>query len=230
MGWLSLVITLLLEQLRPLPRSNPVYSAVRQVSGWAERNLNAGRRRHGVYAWLLVVIGLALVVGAAYAVASSISPILGLVVNVAVLFVSLGFRQFSHHGTEIQIALANGDLLTLKPRVLALNNVAWLMAQQRQPGALALAEKANQLAPNQPALMDTLAYVLALEKQPQRAVELQKKAMAQAPQNDSLRLTLAKIYLENGDKANARAELDTLAKLGDKFGAQPEVKRLLATL
>ena len=110
MGWLSLVITLLLEQLRPLPRSNPVYSAVRQVSGWAERNLNAGRRRHGVYAWLLVVVGLALVVGALFAVASSISVILGLVVNVAVLFVSLGFRQFSHHGTEIQTALANGDL------------------------------------------------------------------------------------------------------------------------
>ncbi|MGZ8255222.1 MAG: CobD/CbiB family protein [Burkholderiaceae bacterium] len=110
MGWLSLVITLLLEQVRPLPAVNPVYGAVRQVSGWAERNLNAGRRRHGVYAWLLVVIGLALVVGAVYAVASSINVVLGLVVNVAVLFVALGFRQFSHRGTEIQIALANGDL------------------------------------------------------------------------------------------------------------------------
>lgn len=110
MGWLSLVITLLLEQVRPLPAANPVYGAVRQVAGWAERNLNAGRRRHGVYAWLLVVIGLALVVGAVYAVASSISVILGLVVNVVVLFFALGFRQFSHRGTEIQIALANGDL------------------------------------------------------------------------------------------------------------------------
>ena len=110
MGWLSLVITLLLEQLRPLPAANPVYGAVRQVSGWAERNLNAGRRRHGVYAWLLVVVGLALVVGAVHAVASSISVILALVVNVAVLFFALGFRQFSHRGTEIQIALANGDL------------------------------------------------------------------------------------------------------------------------
>jgi adenosylcobinamide-phosphate synthase len=119
LGWLSLVITLLLEQLRPLPRSNPVYSAVRQVSGWAERNLNAGRRRHGVYAWLLVVIGLALVVGALFAVASSISPILGLVVNVAVLFTSLGFRQFSHHGTEIQIALANGDLTAARRELSA---------------------------------------------------------------------------------------------------------------
>jgi hypothetical protein len=32
-GWLSLVITLLLEQLRPLPAVNPVYGAVRHVSG-----------------------------------------------------------------------------------------------------------------------------------------------------------------------------------------------------
>ena len=110
MGWLSLVITLLLEQVRPLPAVNPVYGAVRQVSGWAERNLNAGRRRHGVYAWLLLVIGMALVVGAVYALASSINVVLALVVNVAVLFFALGFRQFSHRGTEIQIALANGDL------------------------------------------------------------------------------------------------------------------------
>lgn len=110
MGWLSLVITLLLEQLRPVPAANPVYAGVRQVSGWAERNLNAGRWRHGVYAWLLVVVGLALVTGAVYAVASSISVALGLIVNVVVLFFALGFRQFSHHGTEIQIALANGDL------------------------------------------------------------------------------------------------------------------------
>lgn len=110
MGWLSLVITLLLEQLRPLPAANPVYAAARQVTGWAERNLNAGRGRHGVYAWLLVVVGLGLAVGGLYAVASSISVVLGLVVNVVVLFFALGFRQFSHRGTEIQIALANGDL------------------------------------------------------------------------------------------------------------------------
>jgi adenosylcobinamide-phosphate synthase len=109
-GWLSLVITLLLEQLRPLPAANPVYAGVRQVSGWAAHNLNAGKRRHGLYAWVFVVIGLALVVGAVYAVASSINVALGLVVNVVVLFFALGFRQFSHRGTEIQIALANGDL------------------------------------------------------------------------------------------------------------------------
>jgi len=110
MSWLSLVITLLLEQLRPLPTTNPVYSGVRQISAWAERNLNAGRWQHGVYAWLLVVVGLALTVGAVYTIAISIHWLLALVVNVSVLFFALGFRQFSHRGTEIQIALANGDL------------------------------------------------------------------------------------------------------------------------
>lgn len=110
MSWLSLVITLLLEQVRPLPTANPVYGSVRQISAWAERNLNAGRWQHGVYAWLLVVVGLALVVGAFYSIAISIHWLLGLVVNVAVLFFTLGFRQFSHRGTEIQIAIANGDL------------------------------------------------------------------------------------------------------------------------
>ena len=82
MSWLSLVITLLLEQVRPLPTANPVYGGVRQISAWAERNLNAGRWQHGVYAWLLVVVGLALVVGAIYSLAVSIHWLLGLAVNV----------------------------------------------------------------------------------------------------------------------------------------------------
>ncbi len=122
-------------------------------------------------------------------------------------------------------------VLEIQPNnALALNNVAWLMAQQKRPGALPLAEKANELLPNQPALMDTLAYVLALEKQPQRAVELQKKAMAQAPQNDGLRLTLAKIYLETGDKARRGPSSRPWPSWATSSAAQAEVTTLLATL
>jgi adenosylcobinamide-phosphate synthase len=119
LSWLSIVITLLLEQLRPLPPANPVYGAVREFSAWAERNLNAGRYQHGVYAWLLVVVGLALAAGALFSVAHSINWLLGLTVNVVVLFLALGFRQFSHRGTEIQIALANGDLAAARRELSA---------------------------------------------------------------------------------------------------------------
>jgi adenosylcobinamide-phosphate synthase len=118
-AWLSLVITLLIEQLRALPSENPVYAAIRQISGWAERNLNAGRPRHGFYAWLLVVVGLTLIVGAAYSVLVSINWFLGLALNVAVLYFALGFRQFSHYGSEIQTALSNGDLAAARRNLTA---------------------------------------------------------------------------------------------------------------
>ncbi|MCU0966083.1 MAG: PEP-CTERM system TPR-repeat protein PrsT, partial [Burkholderiaceae bacterium] len=65
------------------------------------------------------------------------------------------------------------SVLEVQPNnALAMNNVAWMLAQQRRPGALPLAKKANELLPNRAPLMDTLAYVLALEKQPERAVAL----------------------------------------------------------
>jgi hypothetical protein len=43
-------------------------------------------------------------------------------------------------------------------------------------------------------------------------------------------LRLAKLYIKAGDKTRARAELDSLSRLGDKFSGQAEVSALLKTL
>ena len=51
-----------------------------------------------------------------------------------------------------------------------------------------------------------------------------------APDNAVMRLALAKHYVKAGEKAFARAELETLKKLGDKFAGQAEVADLLKTL
>jgi putative PEP-CTERM system TPR-repeat lipoprotein len=121
-------------------------------------------------------------------------------------------------------------VLKLQPNnVAALNNVAWSAMQQDKPGALALAQKANTLVPDQPALMDTLALALAKDKQIDKAIELQKKAVSLQPQNNALRLTLAKLLLQSGDKAGAKAELEALAKLGEGFRDRAEVDQLLKT-
>ena len=109
-GWIALVLTLLLEQLRPLPLRNPVYALAAAMADATHDGMNAGQRRHGMYAWLLLVGGALVVAGAAYAFALSISWWLALLVNVIVLYFTMGFRQFSHRLTEIQIALVNGDL------------------------------------------------------------------------------------------------------------------------
>jgi cellulose synthase operon protein C len=120
------------------------------------------------------------------------------------------------------------EVLKLQPESpLALNNVAWLMVKQGQPGALPLAEKASAAAPGQPALLDTLALALAAEKQLPRALELQKATVARWPEDPSLRLTLARLHLQANDKAQARAELEKLSLLGKKFGDHAEVAELL---
>lgn len=139
------------------------------------------------------------------------------------------------------VALARGQLasaesfyravLKLSPEHgLAHNNVAWLMQKQGKPGALAHAEKASTLVPDQPAVLDTLALVLLAEGQTAKALEVQKRAVERAPDAPTLRLTLARIYLKSGDKIQAKTELDKLARLGSKFPQQDEVAELLKSV
>lgn len=120
------------------------------------------------------------------------------------------------------------SVLDVQPNnALALNNVAFLLAQQGKPGAVAMAERATTLMPNQAALLDTLATALASENQLAKAIEVQKRAVALAPKDGSLRLALARHFIKAGEKVQARAELEDLSKLGDRFPAQAEVARLL---
>lgn len=109
---------------------------------------------------------------------------------------------------------------------LVLNNLAWVSGQLKAPKAIEYAEKANRLAPNQPAIMDTLAMLLAEKGDTAQAVDLLRKAMQIAPQAALIQLNLAKVLIGSGQKDAARKELEALAKLGDKFPSQAEVARL----
>jgi Flp pilus assembly protein TadD len=123
------------------------------------------------------------------------------------------------------------QVLALTPdQPLALNNIAWVMTQQRKPGAVAYAERAQKLLPDQASVMDTLAAALAAEDQLPKAIEWQRMAVAKAPGNPSYQLTLAKLLIKSGDKTAARGQLEQLGKLGDKFAAQAEVTQLLGSL
>ncbi len=113
--------------------------------------------------------------------------------------------------------------------VPALNNLAYVLASQKKPGAVALAEQALKLAPKSAAVMDTLAMALAAEQQLPRALEVQKQAVAAAPAASNFRLQLAKLLIQSGDKRNARSELSALAALGNKFPNQAEVSALIKT-
>lgn len=113
---------------------------------------------------------------------------------------------------------------------LVLNNLAWVAGKLGRKDALSLAEKANQLAPNTAAILDTWAMLLASEKNFPKALETQKRALQLQPDAPLFKFNLAQIQIQAGDKAGAKANLQALKQLGDKFNRQAEVDKMLQTL
>lgn len=109
MSFFAVLLALIFEQVKPLPRDNWVR---RTVQGWAAaagRNLDAGKPRHAWVVWAVTVVVPALAAAFAYLVVVDVSLLLALALDVVVLYLTLGFRQFSHHFTEIREALERGD-------------------------------------------------------------------------------------------------------------------------
>src|SRR5258706_12342829 len=110
MSFLSILFTLLIEQARPLSPRNAVHRwYVRYVNSLGN-HFNAGEQDQGMVAWLLAVLPWVLVCAAIHYFLSDISIAAAWVWNVAVLYLTMGFRQFSHAFTEIVEALRVGDL------------------------------------------------------------------------------------------------------------------------
>ena len=110
MSLLSLIAVFLIEQLQPLDYRRRVEAPLSSWADFVESRFNAGEYRHGVIAWCVTVLLPVVLVALFYWLLYSISPILAWLFNVGVLYLTLGFRQFSHHFTEIQLALRLGDL------------------------------------------------------------------------------------------------------------------------
>jgi putative PEP-CTERM system TPR-repeat lipoprotein len=110
---------------------------------------------------------------------------------------------------------------------ILLNNVAWSLGQMKDPKALDYAQKANELAPDQPAIMETLGSLLVAKGDAVRGMQFLQKALDKAPDSAVLKLSMARAKVITGRKDEARKLLDDLAKLGDKFPEHSEVTRLL---
>jgi Flp pilus assembly protein TadD len=113
---------------------------------------------------------------------------------------------------------------------LALNNLAWVLAVRGKAGGVAHAQKAVDLMPDKPALIDTLAMALAAEKQFDKALTTQKRAVELSPDDNGLHLNLARIAIQAGDKVLARTEVDRLLALGPGFAFRDEVLKLAKSL
>jgi adenosylcobinamide-phosphate synthase len=109
MIFFAILLALLIEQAYPLSVDNPVFGGLRQWARLVRRNLDTGQVAHGWLAWMLSAVAPALLAAAVYGALWQFSTILSFLWLVAVLYVTLGFRQFSHHFTDIRQALEEGN-------------------------------------------------------------------------------------------------------------------------
>lgn len=110
MSFLSILFALLLEQARPLGQGNPVHLGMRSWVRWVVRNLDTGRTHHSWLAWwIAVVVPAVLVFAIHWLLVWSMGWIAAAVWSIAILYSTLGFRQFSYHFTAIRDALLAGE-------------------------------------------------------------------------------------------------------------------------
>lgn len=144
---------------------------------------------------------------------------------------SYAAEYFIFRGQNKQAIAQYQAILRQAPNNMAiLNNLAGLYQNERDSRALATAEQALKLAPDNPAVQDTLGWILLEQGQAQRGLALLRKAAAKAPDAASIRYHYAVALARTGDTAQARDTLEKLLAKTRKFpeaeAAQDLLKRL----
>jgi len=109
MSFFAVLFALWIEQLKPLPRDNWVHDTLIGWTSWAGRNFDAGQKHHAVIVWCITVVAPAALAWLIYLALAHFSVMAGFVFDIVVLYLTLGFRQFSHYFTDIRAALGRGD-------------------------------------------------------------------------------------------------------------------------
>jgi putative PEP-CTERM system TPR-repeat lipoprotein len=115
-------------------------------------------------------------------------------------------------------------------QVVALNNLAWLYHETRDPRALELAERALKGAPDNPSIKDTAGWLRLQGGQVEQGLALLREAAAAAPRTAEIRYHLGAALARSGDTRTARRELDAALALPDQGPWRAEAQRLLDLL
>jgi adenosylcobinamide-phosphate synthase len=110
MNVIAIIAALVIEQWRPIGNRKAYFAALASAAGWLERNFNAGEARQGIVAWLIATVPPVCGAALLHVLFMRAGFLFALAFDIAVLYLTLGFRQSSHYFTDIRLALDEGDL------------------------------------------------------------------------------------------------------------------------
>jgi putative PEP-CTERM system TPR-repeat lipoprotein len=192
---------------------------------------------------------------AAYVAAYELAPALGLAVKDARVRQAGGLptptrlveRWLAAHPADLEAravladaATRRGDLaaaaghyralLEARPKdVVTLNNLAWLYHQIGDARAVGLAREAVKLAPQAPAVNDTLGWILVEQGQAKEGLEYLESAVAGQGVTPDIRYHHAVALARTGATDQARRNLETLLRTPD-FASRADAEKLLREL
>ncbi len=110
MALFSLIAALILEQLKPFAQARFLLRPLQGYAQFLEDRFNDGDERHGTVAWAVAVLLPTVVLLLLQWLLLAFEPEWALLLNVGVLYVTMGFRQFSHFFNDIHLALRLGEI------------------------------------------------------------------------------------------------------------------------
>lgn len=124
------------------------------------------------------------------------------------------------------IPLLEGLVTQAPQNAVALNNLAYAYSRTKDARALPTAEKAVKLAGENPAVLDTLGWILVEQGNHQRGLPLLQKAAEGAPGSPEIAYHLAVALHKSGKRDAARIELDKLLAKNQTFPELEEARAL----
>lgn len=112
--------------------------------------------------------------------------------------------------------------------VVALNDLAWAYQHAGDSRALATAERALALAPDNAAVLDTLGWIVLQQGDATRAIAVLRQAAKLAPASPDVHYHLGLALLKSGDKPGARQQLQQLLDGKQPFAQRAQAQALLA--
>lgn len=128
------------------------------------------------------------------------------------------------------VPLLEGVVKHQPANALALNNLAYSYQQLKDPRALATAQLALKASNNNPAVMDTVGWMMVDQGDTKGALPLLKKAAELAPNILDIRYHYAVALNKSGDKAGARKELNDVLAQNKPFEGIDDARALLKTM
>ena len=147
-------------------------------------------------------------------------------------FVHFGLANWYQQQNQVDKAISQYEkTIEHNPNYLfALNNLAWIYMERKQPRALDLAKRVESLRPNRADVLDTVGWIYVQFEQAEKGLPLLERALELNPELREARYHAAVAHHKLGNNQQAKSLIGDLVQSGKPFQGQEAARELLKKL